>query len=137
MVHTEIRVQLANSTIRHPQGIIHNIAVKVQGDYVFADFVVLDALGDAEMSLILGRPFLRATHARIDVGNNTIQMKVRVRTKVLWLQSKKEFYYKAPPTNPKASREEGKGIRASFEFRPRSNKRHHFSNQRRTTSFPS
>jgi hypothetical protein len=61
MVPIEIRVQLADSTIRHPEGIIHNIAVKVQGDYVFADCVVLDTLGDAEMPLFLGRPFRRGT----------------------------------------------------------------------------
>ena len=38
---TSIRVQLADSTIRCPEGIIRNIPVKIQGDYVFADFVVL------------------------------------------------------------------------------------------------
>jgi hypothetical protein len=93
MVPTKIRVQLTDSTIRHPEGIIRNIVVKVQGDYVI---VVLDTMGDAEMPLILGRSFLLATQERIDVGNSTIRMKVGGRIEVFLFQSKKEFYYKAP-----------------------------------------
>ena len=51
---SSIRVQLADSTLRCPEGIIRNIPVKVQDDYVFADFVVLNTTGDSEVLLILG-----------------------------------------------------------------------------------
>jgi hypothetical protein len=36
------------------------------------DFVVLDMQDDAEMPLILGRPFLSDAKARINMGNGTI-----------------------------------------------------------------
>jgi hypothetical protein len=35
-------VQLADSSIKYPEGIVENLLVNVKGSYVFADFVVLD-----------------------------------------------------------------------------------------------
>ena len=40
----------------------------MRDSFVLADFVVMDIEGDLEIELILGRPFLRAARARIDVG---------------------------------------------------------------------
>ena len=42
--------------------------VKVKNTYILVDFVVLDMEGDLGIPLILGRPFLKDTNARIDVG---------------------------------------------------------------------
>jgi hypothetical protein len=39
---TTMTVQLANSSIKYPEGIVENLLVNVRGSYVFADFVVLD-----------------------------------------------------------------------------------------------
>jgi hypothetical protein len=62
---TTMTVQLADSSIKYPEGIIQNLLVNVRGSYVFEDFVVLDT--KEEIPLILGRPFLRDVNARIDV----------------------------------------------------------------------
>jgi hypothetical protein len=45
-------VQLANSSIKYPEGIVESLEVNVGGSYVFADFVVLDT--QEEILLILG-----------------------------------------------------------------------------------
>ena len=47
-------VQLADSTIRYPEGIVHNVLVQVKDTFITVDFVVLDMEGDLGISLILG-----------------------------------------------------------------------------------
>ena len=66
-------VQLADSTIRYPEGIAKNVLVRVRDSFVLADFVVRDIEDDLGIELILGRPFLRAARARIDVGRGEIR----------------------------------------------------------------
>ena len=51
---TMICIQLADSTIRFPEGIIHNLLVQVKDTFIIADFVVLDMERDLGISLILG-----------------------------------------------------------------------------------
>ena len=65
---TTMLVQLANLTIRYPEGIAEHIFVRVRGSFILADFVVMYMEGDLGVDLVLGRPFLRSTKARIDVG---------------------------------------------------------------------
>jgi hypothetical protein len=60
---TMMTVQLSDSSIKYPEGIVENLLVNVKGSYVFADFVVLDTQNDGEMLLILKRPFLRDVNA--------------------------------------------------------------------------
>jgi hypothetical protein len=49
---TMMTIQLADSSIKYPEGIVENLLVNVKGSYVFADFVVLDT--QEEILLILG-----------------------------------------------------------------------------------
>jgi len=65
---TTMLVQLADSTIRYPEGIAEHVFVRVRDSFVLADFVVMDMEGDLRVDLVLGRPFLRSAKARIDVG---------------------------------------------------------------------
>ena len=50
--------------------------VRVNGSFILANFMVMDMEGDLILHLILGRPFLRATRARIDVGRGEIHFRV-------------------------------------------------------------
>ena len=52
--HIMMCVQLADSTIRYPEGIVHNLLVQLKNTFIIADFVVLDMEGDLSISLILG-----------------------------------------------------------------------------------
>ena len=70
---TYMCVQLADSTIRYPEGIAKNVLVRVRDSFVLAGFVVMDIEGDLGIELILGRPFLRAARARIDMGRGEIR----------------------------------------------------------------
>ena len=55
---TTMCVQLADSTIRYPKGVVENLLVQFKDTFILANFVVLDMEGDLGIPLILGRPFL-------------------------------------------------------------------------------
>jgi hypothetical protein len=55
---------------------VENLLVRVKDSFILADFVVLDMEGDWGISLILERPFLRDTKARIDVGTGKISLRI-------------------------------------------------------------
>jgi len=73
---TTMLVQLADSSIRYPKGIVENILVRMRDSFILANFVVMDMEGDLGVNLVLGRPFLKATRARIDVGRGEIHFRV-------------------------------------------------------------
>jgi hypothetical protein len=85
---TMMTIQLADSSIKYPEGILENLLVNVRGPYVFADFVVLDT--QEEIPLILGRPFLRDVNARIDVGAGKIQVCIGRRNMTFRFQANEE-----------------------------------------------
>ncbi|GJV31555.1 reverse transcriptase domain-containing protein [Tanacetum coccineum] len=67
LIPTQMTLELANRDICTPKGIARDVFVPV-GKFTFpADFVIVDYESDPRVPLILGRPFLRRTHALIDV----------------------------------------------------------------------
>ncbi|GKB46296.1 reverse transcriptase domain-containing protein, partial [Tanacetum coccineum] len=67
LIPTQMTRELANRDICTPKGIARDVFVPV-GKFTFpADFVIVDYESDPHVPLILGRPFLRTTHALIDV----------------------------------------------------------------------
>ena len=58
--------------IRYLEKIVENILVQVRDSFILANFVVMDIEGDIRIQLILGRPFLRAAKARIDVRRGEV-----------------------------------------------------------------
>ncbi|XP_035834251.1 uncharacterized protein LOC118482724 [Helianthus annuus] len=73
---TKMSIQLADRSIKHPQGVIENLLVKV-GDFVFlADFVILDMEEDTDVPLILGRPFHATAHAMVDMSDGKLTLRV-------------------------------------------------------------
>jgi hypothetical protein len=88
---TKVIVQLADSSIKYPEGIVESLLVNVRGSYVFADFVVLDT--QEEIPLILGRPFLRDVNARINVEDGEIQFRIAQRNMIFRFQANEEQCY--------------------------------------------
>ena len=69
-------IQLLESIIQYPEGIAKNVLVHVRDSFVLTNIVVIDIEGDLGIELILGRPFLRAARARIDVGRGEIRFRI-------------------------------------------------------------
>ncbi|XP_022029656.1 uncharacterized protein LOC110930617 [Helianthus annuus] len=67
---TKMSIQLADRSIKYPQGVAENLLVKV------GDFVILDMEEDTKVPLILGRPFLATAHAMVDMNGGTLTLRV-------------------------------------------------------------
>ncbi|XP_078170268.1 uncharacterized protein LOC144564543 [Carex rostrata] len=71
---TLMSLQLADSSVRLPLGIVEDVPVQVGKYFVPVDFVVMEMEEDKEVPIILGRPFLRTAVAIIDVSQGTLTM---------------------------------------------------------------
>jgi len=65
---TYIQLQIADQSPRFPEGAVKNVAVRIQGQYIPIDFLVLDMHGDDESLILLGRLFLYTANANIYIG---------------------------------------------------------------------
>ena len=85
-------VELADSTVRYPEGVVENLLVKIRNTFILVDFVVLDMEGDLGIPFILGRPFLRDANARIDVRVGKVSLRIIEKTiKFKFLNKRKLF----------------------------------------------
>ncbi|XP_076921462.1 uncharacterized protein LOC143582870 [Bidens hawaiensis] len=73
-VPTRISLSLADRSVKYPRGIVENVRVKVDKFVFPVDFFILDIEADDQVTLILGRPFLRTTKALIDVFDGKITL---------------------------------------------------------------
>jgi hypothetical protein len=89
---TTMCVPLADSTVRYPEGVVKNLMVKVKNTYILVDFIVLDMEGDLGIPLIFGRPFLKDTNARINVGTGRISLRVMGKIMKFKFQNKRELF---------------------------------------------
>ncbi|GJT36582.1 reverse transcriptase domain-containing protein [Tanacetum coccineum] len=63
-------------TVKYPKGITENVLAGI-GKFVFlVDFIILDMPEDIKVPLILRRPFLSTSHAKIDVFKRKITLRV-------------------------------------------------------------
>ncbi|GKE17670.1 putative reverse transcriptase domain-containing protein, partial [Tanacetum coccineum] len=66
-------------TVKYPKGIAENVLVGI-GKFVFPiDFIIFDMPEDIKVPLILGRPFLSTTHAKINVFKRKITLRANGR----------------------------------------------------------
>ncbi|GJV45472.1 hypothetical protein Tco_1430008 [Tanacetum coccineum] len=72
LAHIKLMAELADRTVKYPKAIAKNVLVWI-GKFVFpVDFIIIDMLEDVKVPLILGRPFLSTTHAKIDMFKRKI-----------------------------------------------------------------
>ncbi|GJX92910.1 pyruvate dehydrogenase (acetyl-transferring) kinase, mitochondrial [Tanacetum coccineum] len=77
LAHTKLTVELADRTVKYPKGIAENVLVCI-GKFVFpVDFIILDMPEDIKVPMILKRPILSTTCAKIDVFKRKITLRVR------------------------------------------------------------
>ena len=69
-------LQLADRSITRPYGVIGDILVRVKHLIFPADFVVTDIEEDANIPLILGRPFMSTASCVVDMGKRKLQMAI-------------------------------------------------------------
>ena len=69
-------IQLVDRSLKCPRVIIEDVLVKIAKFIFLMDFVILDMDEDVEVLLILGRPFLAAARAIIDVNDGRLVLRV-------------------------------------------------------------
>jgi hypothetical protein len=73
---TKLIIELADKTVKQPEGIAKNVLVRIEKFVFLVEFVILDMPEDIKVPLILGRPFLSTAHAQIDVFKRKISLRV-------------------------------------------------------------
>ncbi|GKC26583.1 hypothetical protein Tco_1033877, partial [Tanacetum coccineum] len=76
LAHTRLTVELAYRTVKYPKEIAENILVGIGKFTLPVDFIILDMPEDIKVPLILKRPFLSTSHAKIDVYKRKITLRV-------------------------------------------------------------
>ncbi|XP_061342861.1 uncharacterized protein LOC133289024 [Gastrolobium bilobum] len=77
---TTVSLQLADRSIRRPDGVIEDVLVKIDKFIFPVDFVVPNMEEDAEIPLLLGRPFLATARAMIDVEQWKLMLRMNEET---------------------------------------------------------
>ncbi|GJS01405.1 reverse transcriptase domain-containing protein [Tanacetum coccineum] len=76
LAHTKLIVELADETVKYLKGIAKNVPIGIDKFTFPIDFIILDMPEDIKVPLILGRPFLSTTRAKIDVYKRKITLRV-------------------------------------------------------------
>jgi len=63
---------MADQSLRFPEGVVKDVMVRIQGQYIPSDFLVLDMNGDNDSPILLGRLFLYIGKANIYIGSGHI-----------------------------------------------------------------
>ncbi|XP_074297195.1 uncharacterized protein LOC141627893 [Silene latifolia] len=73
---TSVTFQTADRSIKRPLGVLEDVSAKVRNFFIPVDFIVLEMAEDAQIPIILGRPFLHTASVVIDVKNGKLTLKV-------------------------------------------------------------
>ncbi|KAJ1275713.1 hypothetical protein BS78_05G157200 [Paspalum vaginatum] len=73
---TSMCLELADHSVRYPEGIAEDVPVKIGENLVPVDFVILEMGRDSKSPLILGRPSLKTAQANINVGKEEIKFNI-------------------------------------------------------------
>ncbi|XP_027927818.1 uncharacterized protein LOC114184707 [Vigna unguiculata] len=72
---TRMTLQLADSSIKYPYGVVEDVVVQIDNLKFPVDFVVMEMEKDEGVPLILGRPFMKTTKVVINVDDGTLKLK--------------------------------------------------------------
>ena len=70
---------MVDQSLRFPEGVVKDVMVRIQGQYILAAFLVLDIQGDNDSPILLGRPFLYSANANIYIGSRHIHFNLPAR----------------------------------------------------------
>jgi hypothetical protein len=83
-----MHLQLADQLIQRPVGIAEDIPVRIRNSFIPVDFMALEMDVYHQMPLILGRPFLSTTGAKIYVPAGIIKLNISGRDETFTFKPK-------------------------------------------------
>ncbi|KAG2409367.1 uncharacterized protein HKW66_Vig0000320 [Vigna angularis] len=72
---TRMMLQLADRSIKYPYGVVEDVVIKIDKLQFPVDFVVMKMEEDAEIPLILGRPFMKTAKVVIHMEEGILKLK--------------------------------------------------------------
>ncbi|GKA74241.1 zinc knuckle CX2CX4HX4C containing protein [Tanacetum coccineum] len=69
-------IKMADNTKCTPKGIVENLLIKINKFIFSVDFMILDMVEGLRMPIILRRPLLATTHAKVDIFRKSISLEV-------------------------------------------------------------
>ncbi|GKB81802.1 retrovirus-related pol polyprotein from transposon TNT 1-94 [Tanacetum coccineum] len=69
-------IEMVDGSMQSPKGIVENVLEKTHMFIFPIDFIILDVIEDDKVPIIMGRPMLATTYARIDVFRGKISLEV-------------------------------------------------------------
>ncbi|XP_074304601.1 uncharacterized protein LOC141639351 [Silene latifolia] len=78
LIPTNMTLQLAYRSIKHPLGMLEDVLVKVGKYLIPTDFVILDIPEDSHTPIIFGRPFLTTGGVLIDARDGRLTFGILV-----------------------------------------------------------
>ncbi|GKA66608.1 putative reverse transcriptase domain-containing protein [Tanacetum coccineum] len=83
LAHNKLIVELADMIVKYPKGIAENVLVGTGKFVVPIDFIILDMPKDIKVPLILERPFLSISRAKIDVYKRKITLRLDLEARLM------------------------------------------------------
>ncbi|XP_006579214.1 uncharacterized protein LOC114410759 [Glycine soja] len=74
IMHTRMTLQLADRSVSRPYGVIEDVLVRLKHLIFPVDFVVMDIEEDADIPIILGRPFMSTARCVVDMGKKKLEL---------------------------------------------------------------
>jgi hypothetical protein len=76
LIPTPHQLRLADSVMMQPYGIAKDVLIEFQDSLTLVDFMVIDMDPRQQISIILGKPFLKSVRVTINKTRGIINMKV-------------------------------------------------------------
>ncbi|XP_045802831.1 uncharacterized protein LOC123896497 [Trifolium pratense] len=90
-IHYEKEIVLADQSIIRPSGIMKDVIVKVNNMLFPVDFTVVDIEEDADVPIILGRPFLATSRAVIDMEKEVLKLRMRDEEQLIYIRGENDW----------------------------------------------
>ena len=74
---TKMTLRLTDRVTKYPYGVFEDVLVKVNKFIFLVDFVIMDMKEDEEVSLILGRPFMKTVRIIVDIDKGELQVRTQ------------------------------------------------------------
>jgi hypothetical protein len=69
-------LELADSTMVHPYGMVKDVLIEVRDSSILVDFIIIDKDPRQKTLFLLGKPFLKSVNASINMKHEIIKIKV-------------------------------------------------------------
>ncbi|MCH86621.1 hypothetical protein A2U01_0007480 [Trifolium medium] len=99
----EKEIVLVDQSVLRLSGVMKDVLVKVKNLLFPVDFIIVDIEEDADIPIILGRPFLATSRAVIDMEKEVLKLRMGNEEQLIYIQGKNDWCCRIDAREPKNS----------------------------------